>query len=347
MSNSLDFSLLELCAILGLVQTVAVLVYIVSRAGHIRYIIVPFLCFITLSSCFLLDFGGRRFEDYPVFRLWHAGVWMAVPAVSVLLIHQIIDLGALPRPRAWFVLLVPVLLLLAGKIYGGTFLEETEAWSVLNVLCAGVSLFTLWIGRQNFALLREEKDAKGERYWLIISVLLINIGFMALDITYLFNAAELSTYLLARDILGVGLVYLASTSLFRIYPPAVKLKKASVDESALSNEDNNLLSEIKRLLEEDKVYQETSFSRAHLARELNSSEARVSKVVNFYFGKSLPQVINELRVRDSLQLLEQTTAAITVIAEEVGFNSLPTFNRVFKEVMGMSPSDYRQRKKSA
>lgn len=59
------------------------------------------------------------------------------------------------------------------------------------------------------------------------------------------------------------------------------------------------------------------------------------------YQKSLPQIINEHRVRDSLQLLAQTDAQISVIAEQVGFNSVPTFNRVFKDIQGISPSDYR------
>ena len=95
----------------------------------------------------------------------------------------------------------------------------------------------------------------------------------------------------------------------------------------------------------DKVYQEANFSRADLARELNVSEANVSRIVSAHFGKSLPQLINELRIRDSLQLLEQTDAGMQIIAEQVGFSSLPTFNRVFKDVMNVSPSEYRQAKK--
>ncbi|MEK7801436.1 MAG: helix-turn-helix transcriptional regulator, partial [Pseudomonadota bacterium] len=200
---------------------------------------------------------------------------------------------------------------------------------------------------ESFSLHDDEKEARGERYWLIISLILINLSLMATYLMVLYEGTPDNIFHLVRDVLGVGLVYLGSTSLFRIYPPAVRLSKNNYAPTELSNEDKNIIECIHKLLELDKVYQELQFSRAHLARELNISEARVSKLVNVHFGKSLPQLINDYRVRDSLQLLEQTGASVTVVAQEVGFNSLPTFNRVFKDVMGVSPSDYRQRKKSA
>jgi AraC-like DNA-binding protein len=83
-----------------------------------------------------------------------------------------------------------------------------------------------------------------------------------------------------------------------------------------------------------------------LARELGISEARVSRLVSIAFEKSLPQVINERRIKDSLLLLDQTDAQISVVAEQVGFNSVPTFNRVFKDNMGISPSEYRSGNKN-
>jgi two-component system response regulator YesN len=121
------------------------------------------------------------------------------------------------------------------------------------------------------------------------------------------------------------------------------LRKKSIVKD-LSEQDKAIINKIKNLLDLDKIYQEPNFSRADLARELNISEANVSRITMTHFGKSLPQLINELRIRDSLQLLQQTDATMSVVAEQVGFASLPTFNRVFKDVMDMAPSEYRQKK---
>ena len=62
----------------------------------------------------------------------------------------------------------------------------------------------------------------------------------------------------------------------------------------------------------------------------------------FILRKSFPQLLNEKRVETAKTLLLDTDASIKIVAQEVGFNSLPSFNRVFKEVEGQSPSSYRK-----
>jgi AraC-like DNA-binding protein len=92
----------------------------------------------------------------------------------------------------------------------------------------------------------------------------------------------------------------------------------------------------------EKVYQEPTYSRADLARECSAPESTVSRVINVHFGKSFPQLMNERRIADAKRLLQQTDAPVAKIASEVGFNSLPSFNRVFKDMTGDSPSSFRK-----
>ena len=40
-------------------------------------------------------------------------------------------------------------------------------------------------------------------------------------------------------------------------------------------------------------------------------------------------------------LLRETDRSVTDISLDVGFNSLGTFSRTFREIVGASPSDYR------
>jgi AraC-like DNA-binding protein len=56
----------------------------------------------------------------------------------------------------------------------------------------------------------------------------------------------------------------------------------------------------------------------------------------------VPQLINGYRVQDAAVLIAQTDAPIKDIAEEAGFSSIATFNRVFKDITGKSPSAYRK-----
>jgi len=270
-----------------------------------------------------------------------------LPSFSALLIGQVADFGRFPSRGYWMTLLFPIL---AGAV-GYGLLRNHDVLLTLGSISGCLCFLTLWIGRRSFSDLRDDKITKGERYWLIVSFVIINVLIIFSSLLNVCGYIGDMEFVLIRDVLGIGMVYLASTSLLRIYPQSVRLVEKNSDKTkadkSLSHQDEEVIVRIKNLLELDKVYQEANFSRADLARELNISEANVSRIVSRHFEKSLPQLINELRIRDSLQLLQQTDAGIAVIAEQVGFSSLPTFNRVFKDVMNLSPSEYRQKNKSA
>ena len=61
-----------------------------------------------------------------------------------------------------------------------------------------------------------------------------------------------------------------------------------------------------------------------------------------YTGESLIAYINQVRVEKAKELLRMTNDKIYSIAEEVGFSSQPYFIRVFRNVTGMSPNEYRK-----
>jgi AraC-like DNA-binding protein len=50
-------------------------------------------------------------------------------------------------------------------------------------------------------------------------------------------------------------------------------------------------------------------------------------------------------VEEAKTLLVETQADISTISEESGFNSIATFNRVFKDIAGLSPTEYRAKYK--
>ena len=153
-------------------------------------------------------------------------------------------------------------------------------------------------------------------------------------------AIDLEDTILIRTFLGLGLVYVAGTSLFRIYPQAVQIVERGSRE--MNPEEKNIAQRIEGLLAMEKIYQEPHYTRADLARELELPESVVSKVINVHFGKSFPQLLNEKRVADATKLLTETTLAIKDVAEQVGFNSTASFNRVFRDLTGQTPSTYRK-----
>lgn len=73
-------------------------------------------------------------------------------------------------------------------------------------------------------------------------------------------------------------------------------------------------------------------SPAHFSREFKST-----------FGETPHRYLQRRRLERAMELLRETNRPITEICFDVGFNSLGSFSRIFKEILGCSPSRYRAR----
>ena len=228
-----------------------------------------------------------------------------------------------------------------GMCEGHEGCSDLYNWlNVTGVIAGAVSLLMIWTRRTLFSDILDQKAGK-ERYWLILALIIVNVAFLGLTALRSGGYDVSVDASLLRTVLGLAFVYLVSTSLLRIYPVALFLPYQGKHED-LSEEDKALARRIEGLIDLDKIYHEPTYSRSDLARELGVSEGVVSRVINTHFCKSFPQLLNEHRVEDSKRLLLETKASVKVVSEEVGFNSVPSFNRVFKEIVGQSPSSYRK-----
>jgi AraC-like DNA-binding protein len=337
--DQLKFTIPEILSLIGVTQCVYILVYMLMRAGKISRAGLPILYFTVLACAFLSDFAanyiGKNFEHY-FYTQW--ALWFMGPPLSVLLVIQIAKISETPALKYYGILGLVPLAFLGAAVFSPP--EEIKTWlTLLGIIAGCISLLAIWGQRGLFASVAAEKTGK-PRYWLILALVFTNVFFLASMLFSLSLPGTGQEILLVRTILGLGFVYLVGTSLFRIYPQAVKLPDAASGE--LSPGELAVARKIEGLLVMEKVYQEPAYSRADLARECGISEAILSRVINLHFQKTFPQLMNEHRIGDACRLLKETGANVRTVAEEVGFNSLATFNRVFKEITGVTPGQYRQ-----
>lgn len=78
-----------------------------------------------------------------------------------------------------------------------------------------------------------------------------------------------------------------------------------------------------------------------LSRQFELSSPYISRSFKSNLGKTFTEYLHALRIESAASLLLSTEMTITEIAFEVGFDSFRTFSRVFREVQGQTPSDYR------
>lgn len=340
-----QFTFLELLAFLGLAQSVYIIVYIALRSRDSVRAVYPLLFFFTVGGVFFMAVANSKWQLPDV--QYNAMTWFFWAFCAPLSSLLAIQMARITKPPP--LLFLPSLLYVPAVYYIFSVISERYDVALLDglyiagIIIGAVSLLMIWLKRDSLDQLHKRKNGR-ERFWLIIALITLNILLLAMYFLFL-GLPEKTYYLeLIRVILGLSVLYVTSTSLFRVYPPIIPISATSdSQEKELSSADIEIATEIETLLHVQKVYQEPSYGRSDMAKELDISESQLSRVVNGYFQKNVPTLLNELRVQEAKMLLIQTKEDIATIAEEVGFNSIATFNRVFKDVVSVSPKEYRQK----
>jgi AraC-like DNA-binding protein len=80
-----------------------------------------------------------------------------------------------------------------------------------------------------------------------------------------------------------------------------------------------------------------------VAQVAHVSPAHFSRQFRATFGETPHRYLQRRRVERAMELLRETDRPVTEICFDVGFSSLGTFSRTFREVLGEPPSAYRAR----
>ena len=79
-----------------------------------------------------------------------------------------------------------------------------------------------------------------------------------------------------------------------------------------------------------------------LAKIACVSEAHFIRTFRATFGETPHRYLQRRRVERSMFLLRETDRSVTDICLDVGFTSLGTFSRTFREIVGVAPVAYRR-----
>jgi AraC-like DNA-binding protein len=118
------------------------------------------------------------------------------------------------------------------------------------------------------------------------------------------------------------------------------------DRKLLDDKQKEILSEtILVYLKNHKPYMNPDYSLQMMADDLQISREKLSYLINTGQQKNFYKFINEFRVEEVKErLLNPQFNHFTVlgIGLECGFNSKSSFNRIFKEETGLTPSEFKK-----
>src|SRR5258708_29396214 len=82
----------------------------------------------------------------------------------------------------------------------------------------------------------------------------------------------------------------------------------------------------------------------NLAEVASVSEAHFIRTFKATFGETPHRYLQRRRVERAMFMLRETEKSVTNGCLDSGFTSLGTFSRTFRDIVRMSPTDYRPRK---
>ena len=127
---------------------------------------------------------------------------------------------------------------------------------------------------------------------------------------------------------------------FSFSPNPESIPQVKKEEQNVSSEE---IEKLKNYMKLEKPYLNPDLNLSDLADELQMSRAELSKIINSGFNKNFNDFINEYRVntfKEKLNLCEHKQLSLLGIAYDCGFNSKATFNRVFKKITQISPTEF-------
>lgn len=106
----------------------------------------------------------------------------------------------------------------------------------------------------------------------------------------------------------------------------------------------SLVEKVDAIIEER--YTDTQFNVNKIAYELEMNANSLTVAYRRKTGKNISENIQQRRVNEAKRLLTESDEIIEAVAKKAGFASSATFRRVFKTVIGISASAYREIKKT-
>jgi AraC-like DNA-binding protein len=121
---------------------------------------------------------------------------------------------------------------------------------------------------------------------------------------------------------------------------------AMISNRIFVEQQNSELPVITRAKEYIQQNQAEDLSLGQVAKAVNTSTFYFCKLFKKVTGLNFTDYVSRVRIEKAKNLLLNPNLRVSEIAYEVGFQSLTHFNRVFKKVIGQSPTEYRAQVKA-
>ena len=255
--------------------------------------------------------------------------------------------------RKWQLGLVTytVVLPLLGRLFAtqGEILE----WFFFSLPQAAEFLLLglmLWVVAQHWATDLVETRRR-LRFWFVglngsyLFILILSREILFPGQAWLATGQYLTQGLLLLAINGTLLQY-RSGVLFAATTAGRSPADASSGDRAEDRVDPELVAALKAHMEETLAWREMGLTTGQLAARLDVPQYRLRQAINSGLGyRNFSDFLNSYRIAEAAERLaspSEESLPVLTIAMDVGFRSLSSFNKAFKEARGVTPTAWRK-----
>ncbi|MCE9499409.1 MAG: helix-turn-helix domain-containing protein [Leptospira sp.] len=231
-------------------------------------------------------------------------------------------------------------------IFLSNFRHETSASSEILVnlpqfLSLGFILFTLAsiYKDRKIDLLEKRREFRILFVWVT--------GFYAIIVVLFEVALKKADYSAGLDFFNSFsiflIVFFMTYSLFDLKNNIFFNRQIELEDEPI---DQKLLIRLNSILDHEKIFLEESLTITELSKKLLQPEKKVRKLINKGLGyRNFNEFLNHYRICEASKILSDplnNETPVLRVAMDMGYGSLAPFNKAFKEINGLTPSEFRR-----
>jgi AraC-like DNA-binding protein len=367
----------KIIVIIGFVQALfGIALFIVKRPRHISF------SFLTVWLAVIAIFLGARLLPFEVVEYFKPGIFPLIFLFGPLLFMYLSSLTVenFRLKPVYLLHLVPFLLVCLHRsfvevvpITSSSDLSENPSYLFNKVYYSIfiISVCIYWIlslklvikHKKNIPYNFSNYTTRNTLNWSVFVLTLFLIFFIA-DFSMFYFSRVLNINIHSISLLPLNITLFTFIIIFFginqtvIYYDEHNLKESELSEKGIiesSRTDRGLLENkqkeelteiILQYLEDKKPYLNPDYSLQMMVDDLNISRQKLSYLINSGQQKNFYKFINEFRIRDVKEKLLDpgfNHYSVLGIGLDCGFNSKTSFNRIFKEETGITPSEFKKR----
>lgn len=180
---------------------------------------------------------------------------------------------------------------------------------------------------------------------LVVALVISSLIFGGLEIADTFMRVSYNAAFPFQVLAILVIAWIAVEAVWRVNHNFPKLSSETTDRKTYSETSSQDWASSGQKLREKVMVEswhlEPRLSIREVAARMGTNETYLSRTLNQGLGQSFNGFINTLRVDHAKNLLRKGDRSVLNVAYDSGFNSKATFNRVFKDISGTTPSAFR------